>query len=487
MDAITSESACNGHVEANVIIRPATNTHKKSHKSKHSLIDDKKSRRTLERTIADLQRKLSHQEIIIASMQRSAANPNISNVPTSNRYDEITPHMDEEDEMLEPENDEPHAVAQQALIVGKPKYNITHVPAADHPKTTKNSTKKTAPTGAIPNKPQQATSTAATAPIVPKPHKPPPVVITNIDCKKLTTILTEAIGEDAFSFRRVSAKVTHVNTKTLANFKTVCDIMKESDAEHHTFTPKEEQHTNIVLRHLDKSYDAADIAHGIASLSLDVKVVRVMRLPTNQNSLWLIQLQAGSDANQLLQQRFFLHQNVVFERKKQNSIAQCKNCQLFGHSARNCNHKYRCVKCQESHLPGHCPRSLDQQLANDTPPACVNCKTIGHPANFRGCPYYTQILQRKQKQAQVQPPHQPTQHSMRTADKSFASVLKKSSTTTAQPPNMFDFFDNECKKHFNMEFAELQTKMKEFYPTYINLPADKKAMAIMGFTLSLST
>lgn len=482
MDDITSEPAHNNHIEANVVItRPADS---KKHKSKHSLLDEKKSRRTLERTIADLQRKLARQENIIASMQRATVNVTNANVTTNNRYDEIMPHDDEADDMLDTEDIDPPAISHQTPKGTVPKYKITHDSTADHPKITKQTP---VTTGATLKKQQKNTHTAANVPIVPKPHKPPPVVITNIDCKKLTTILTKAIGGDAFSFRRVSAKVTHVNTKTLANFKIVCDIMKESDAEHHTFTPKEEQHTNIVLRHLDKSYDAEDIAQGIASLSLDINLVRVMRLPTSQNNLWLIQLQAGSDANQLLEQRYFLHQNVVFERKKQNNIAQCKNCQLFGHSARNCNHKYRCVKCQDNHLPGNCPRSLDQQLTNETPPACVNCKAIGHPANFRGCPYYTQILQRKQKQVPAQQPHQPAQHAMRTADKSFASVLKKNNPTTQMPANIFDLFDDECKKHFNMEFAELHIKLKEFYPIYVNLPADKKAMALMGFTLSLST
>lgn len=63
-----------------------------------------------------------------------------------------------------------------------------------------------------------------------KTHKPPPIVVNNMHSKKTAKALTNKIGSEAFSFRRVDNKITHISTKTLADFKTVKTILESSDA-----------------------------------------------------------------------------------------------------------------------------------------------------------------------------------------------------------------------------------------------------------------
>lgn len=138
----------------------------------------------------------------------------------------------------------------------------------------------------------------------------------------------------------------------LNDFKILRKTLEYSSTCHHTYTPKEVQHTNVVLRHLDSSYDENDILASINSLGLDIKVSKIIRMTSAYNNLWLIQLYPGSDTKQLLGQRYLLNQKIIFERKNKDGISQCKNCQSFGHSARNCRHEYRCVKCKDSHAPG---------------------------------------------------------------------------------------------------------------------------------------
>ena len=79
--------------------------------------------------------------------------------------------------------------------------------------------------------------------------------------------------------------------------------------------------------------------------------------------------------------------------KPRENITQCKNCQRFGHSAINCNLAYRCVKCNSDHEPKQCLL----KKKDDTTAYCTNCKELGHPASFRGCPIYKQILKRMQE------------------------------------------------------------------------------------------
>jgi hypothetical protein len=56
---------------------------------------------------------------------------------------------------------------------------------------------------------------------------------------------------------------------------------------------------------------------------------------------------------------------------------QCKRCQRFGHTQRNCGYPPRCVACGEAHLSGECS-TPKQQLKR--------CSCGGnHTANYRGC------------------------------------------------------------------------------------------------------
>lgn len=317
--------------------------------------------------------------------------------------------------------------------------------------------------------------------------KPPPIVVTDMDFKLMTKLLSEKIGHNMFSFRRINEHTTHINTKSMLEFRATCELLPKTDAEYHSFTPKEDQLSNVVLRHLDASYNAEDIKEGINELALDITIHKIMKLPTISNKLWLIQLGPGSDSKQLLLQKYLLHQNVIFEPKMKNGIAQCKNCQLYGHSSRNCNHKYRCVKCTEKHGRGECPRTLNPELVEQTPPKCVNCNG-DHPANFRNCPYFEKINQYKQTRQQQQghnnSPRTFTNSAARTEGISYATAVGNINQTN-KPAHVFDFFDEECKKHFNMEFTQLHTKMKEFYPVYLAMPDHKRPLALMSLALSL--
>lgn len=468
--------------------------------------DDKGSRRLLERQISELKKKLESQRQIIKKL--SSPGGSIANVATINQFDSL---MDDEDD-IQSDNAIQPSVNDSCVNSQPPKFKLTRVstnntvPIASSSSNTKKAipnsneklpqNKRASPSTQTSiqskrSKPSPTTSTQAE----PKVTKPPPIVVANLDCKVVSGILMEIIGNDGFSFRHVGKNTTNILTKSLNDYKKVLSMLEDSDAQHHTFTPKEEQHTNVVLRHLNASYDEKDIEDGIANLSLDIAVSKVMKLPTkSNNNLWLIQLQPGSNVKQLLDQRYLLHQKVAFERKKQSGIAQCKNCQMYGHSARNCRHKYRCVKCTTDHQPGNCPRTLNPQLAAETPPSCVNCKE-DHPANFHGCTYYRKVIERKQNRLQNQNQRSNVQSqvqsvfrsSMRNEGISYAAALSQSTSNSEHTQHPLDFLDIESKKHFNVEFSILHSRFKEFYPKYIELGDDKRAMALLSFTMSLSS
>jgi hypothetical protein len=56
---------------------------------------------------------------------------------------------------------------------------------------------------------------------------------------------------------------------------------------------------------------------------------------------------------------------------------ECKRCQRFGHTQRNCGYAPRCVACGGSHHSGGCSTPREQTQ-------CCGCGG-NHTANYRGC------------------------------------------------------------------------------------------------------
>lgn len=61
---------------------------------------------------------------------------------------------------------------------------------------------------------------------------------------------------------------------------------------------------------------------------------------------------------------------------------RCFNCNVFGHSARNCRQSLKsCVNCGEKH-------SIETGVRCEKPSKCVNCGSADHNALSRACPAY---------------------------------------------------------------------------------------------------
>ena len=63
------------------------------------------------------------------------------------------------------------------------------------------------------------------------------------------------------------------------------------------------------------------------------------------------------------------------------NVQQCYNCQCFGHTAKTCRSKTKCLICGEDHHHKGCPNKETKQAK------CANCKGP-HVASYKGCPAY---------------------------------------------------------------------------------------------------
>ena len=107
----------------------------------------------------------------------------------------------------------------------------------------------------------------------------------------------------------------------------------------------------------------------------------------------------------------------VEEFRKPVSVTKCFNCQSFGHSAKNCRSKPKCLICGESHSHKGCPNKDARK------PKCAKCKGPLVPS-YKGCPEY-----KKQEFRQHVMDNQ----------KSYAAALSQKPLPQPKTPRTFQF------------------------------------------------
>ena len=114
----------------------------------------------------------------------------------------------------------------------------------------------------------------------------------------------------------------------------------------------------------------------------------------------------------------------VEEFRKPVSATQCFNCQSFGHSAKNCRSKQKCLICGESHSHKGCPNKEARK------PKCANSKGP-HVASYKGCPEYKKQTFR--------------QHVFNN-QKSYATVVGQNTLTQPKTNQTFSFTAEQLTK-----------------------------------------
>lgn len=342
-----------------------------------------------------------------------------------------------------------------------------------------------------------------------KSRTPPPIVAYDLDTKKGSQEFAKILGHTDFDINIKNSRCSQIKTRNRKDYDLIVSAVANMNIEHHRYTPYEDRVINVVLRGVCTTFDVNDISDGIDNLNLDITLHNVQKYETEKSMrdgvdlrMWLIQLKAGSNVSELLRQkRFLCHNNVTFERRKQNDVMQCKNCQHFGHIARNCSRHFRCVKCCDSHSPGECPTDhLPRTDSNRRTPSCVNCGQ-DHPANYRGCQAHIALIKAKQARKQEirerQHFQQRSANTYRSPNVSFAQAVRtskpnqptqipQSDTNNTNEENCLSFIQRECNATFKTDFFALQRQIRNFAPSYRNLCGEAKQQALIEFVLSIT-
>lgn len=233
------------------------------------------------------------------------------------------------------------------------------------------------------------------APENPEPvqHKPPPILLYGIeDVNKLTTSLLTVVDKAHFTIKIVNKNQLRLSCVDIITYKKIIDHIRSLNLIGYTFTPRENKCTRIVIRKLHHTTPHDEIKQEIEKSGNLVRgeIINARYGPDKTpTSTFFVNVEPGPNNKCLKDIKYIYFQSVVIEDpKKKKSVVQCHRCQQYGHSKNNCMRPYKCLKCGEGHNTVDCPKK------RDVPPTCALCSEE-HPANYKGCSIYKEILAKK--------------------------------------------------------------------------------------------
>ena len=240
----------------------------------------------------------------------------------------------------------------------------------------------------------------------PKTILPPPNFIKGVhNYMGLLNQFKQIIGPNTFSCKSTSTYLK-VQTDTPDNYRKIIHLLKEINAQYHTYQLQSDKPLRVVIRNLHPSTPESDIRTTIEEIGYTVRNVTNIKHHQTKTSLPMFFIDINpneeSDAD-IFSITSILHTKVKIEEPhKKRQIPQCLNCQNYGHTRSYCAYPPICVKCGQNHLSSSCTKSPD------LPAKCGLCQGA-YPVNYKGCTTYQTIYRKRNnnytsKKAQQPPP-----------------------------------------------------------------------------------
>lgn len=317
----------------------------------------------------------------------------------------------------------------------------------------------------------------------------PPIFLYNVNIKRLVVDLEAITPKITFKIKNVNQ---HKSKLYLSDPNIHTEMMlrlREKNINSYSFTPKELKQVSLVLRGLYHRTDTDDIERALKEI-IPNTISKVSKFTTSfskKNSvdtgLFLISLLPGKKLSDVAHIKYLLSQTIIWEKpKKKDQEIQCHRCQHWGHISRNCNAEFKCVKCNNKHLPGECLRKKTEE----SDPSCVNCGESGHPANWRGCPAYKKY--QSSRKERIKKAHEeklfvrnnvrnviPT--SFVSPGRSFANLFStqqnhQTNDRREKPPVIQEFL-KLANFFLNQEELSLEEEINKFLDEYRNMPKNE--------------
>lgn len=215
---------------------------------------------------------------------------------------------------------------------------------------------------------------------------PPPIIIHE---KKAWSDVSKWTLENGVQFEsaRSIAQGIRVQVLTTDDHRRLTAHLRETTIGYHSYALEDERQLRVVLKGIPKEIETETIFNDLSSQDLPIKAIHRMSNghTKKQYDMVLAILDLTPEGKKIFKIKSVCQlTGIKVALPYYRGIpGQCHNCQFYGHSAKNCHARPRCVKCVDDHATRDCPRKVPDP---EVPPSCILCLTQGHPANYRGCP-----------------------------------------------------------------------------------------------------
>lgn len=288
-----------------------------------------------------------------------------------------------------------------------------------------------------------------------KPSKSPPVILYGIDdLQKLTEFIEEALKKDDYTYKVVSKDQLIISSTSVEKYKILIEHIRTKGLISHTFTQKDEKCMRIVIKHLHFSTPKEAIIEAIELSGNKVKgeIVTARKRGTKEQLNTFFVNICPHENNRLVKDiQYIYHQKVKIEDpKRKTTVEQCTRCQQYGHTKNNCMRPYRCVKCAGPHKTTSC--TIDR----NTPAVCTLCSG-SHPANYKSCQVYKEILTKKQIGNRLKGQHkQKATGNTEKQDNNIPATLQKTIAQLNQPNTQSNNREHNVWHNYNeLDFPPL--------------------------------
>lgn len=287
-----------------------------------------------------------------------------------------------------------------------------------------------------------------------RPNNPPPIILYGIeDVKELTKLIESTIPSVEFRFKIVNKNLLRLMVNTADHYKKIIDLIRQKGLIGHTFTRKETKPYRVVIKNLHHTTPHEAIVEEIEKSGNKVRgeiINARFGVEKKPLDIFFVNIEPNFNNKTVKDIKFIFHQRVKIEDpRKSRSIVQCQRCQQYGHSKNNCMRPFRCVKCGEGHSTSDCPKK-----DRNTPARCALCAS-DHPANYKGCKVYKEILSRKRNGPNRTSTSHPAGHEVApptkkspatTINQTYAEITK-STRNQADPKKLSD--NNNHSQHYS--------------------------------------
>jgi hypothetical protein len=294
-----------------------------------------------------------------------------------------------------------------------------------------------------------------------KPSKPPPIVLNGIqDVNELRNLLLTVSTEDKFKLKILNKYTLHVLVGTPEEYKKIIILIRSNGLIGHTFTPKDSKCYRIVIKNLHHTTPHEAINEAVEATNNKVKgeIINARYGPDKTpTSTFFVNIEPSVNNPAAKKIEYIYNQKVKIEDpRKSKGIVQCQRCLQYGHSKNNCMRPYQCVKCAGPHKSSDCKKD------RATPATCGLC-SCDHPANYKGCQIYKDLLARRNKNSspRVRPPAQTTPAST-AMDNPIPNTSKdKNSTDNSQQRSYAEVTNGNNNQKYHNKLEEILVKQSE--------------------------